>query len=39
MLIVPGPGEASTVGITLEPARGSAQPTGKPVLLLELPRA
>ncbi len=35
--VVPWPEDATTFGMTVEPAGGSAQPTTDPVLLLELP--
>ena len=38
-LILRGPADATALGVTIEPARGSRQPTSDPVLLLELPKA
>jgi anti-sigma-K factor RskA len=38
-LVLPGPGDANAVGVTIEPAGGSVQPTSDPVLLLRLPQA
>jgi anti-sigma factor RsiW len=38
-LVLRGPGDATALGVTIEPASGSAQPTTEPVLLIELPRA
>jgi len=38
-LILRGPADAHTLGVTVEPAGGSLQPTTEPVLLLPLPRA
>ena len=35
--VVPWPADATTFGMTVEPAGGSEQPTTDPVLLLELP--
>jgi anti-sigma-K factor RskA len=36
-VIAHGLGDAQTIGLTIEPAQGSAQPTSAPVLLLPMP--
>jgi anti-sigma-K factor RskA len=38
-LILRDPAGVTSLGVTVEPARGSTQPTSDPVLLLELPKA